>query len=130
MAQRFHTEVPHEGSTRKFHTEVPNEGSVAHSGWTWHAQRADYELTPHETRLLRMLVDGHNYKTAALELGVSVNTIAFHMKRIYEKLQVHSRSPKRSPKRSATGLYASSAREGRLRPHARPEYSPPHLFSY
>jgi DNA-binding NarL/FixJ family response regulator len=55
-------------------------------------QRADYELTPHETRLLRMLVDGHNYKTAAVELGVSVNTIAFHMKRIYEKLQVHSKS--------------------------------------
>jgi len=39
-----------------------------------------------------MLVDGHNYKTAAVELGVSVNTIAFHMKRIYEKLQVHSKS--------------------------------------
>ncbi len=55
-------------------------------------QKADYELTPHESRLLRMLVDGHNYKTAAVELGVSVNTIAFHMKRIYEKLQVHSKS--------------------------------------
>src|SRR5262245_3423103 len=26
---------------------------------------ADYQLTPHETRLLGMLVDGHNYKTAA-----------------------------------------------------------------
>lgn len=54
--------------------------------------RADYDLTPHETRLLRLLVNGHNYKTAAVELGVSVNTIAFHMRRIYEKLQVHSKS--------------------------------------
>jgi DNA-binding NarL/FixJ family response regulator len=53
---------------------------------------ADYELTPHETRLLKLLVDGHNYKTAAQELGVSVNTISFHMRRIYEKLQVHSKS--------------------------------------
>ena len=53
---------------------------------------ADYELTGHETRLLRMLVDGHNYTTAAEELKVSVNTVAFHMKRIYEKLQVHSKS--------------------------------------
>ena len=52
----------------------------------------DYDLTGHETRLLRMLVDGHNYKTAAEELGVSVNTVAFHMKRVYEKLQVHSKS--------------------------------------
>jgi DNA-binding NarL/FixJ family response regulator len=55
-------------------------------------ERADYQLTPHETRLLKLLVEGHNYKTAALELGVSVNTISFHMKHIYEKLQVHSKS--------------------------------------
>jgi DNA-binding NarL/FixJ family response regulator len=55
-------------------------------------ERADYELTPHETRLLKLLVEGHNYKTAALELNVSVNTVSFHMRRIYEKLQVHSKS--------------------------------------
>jgi DNA-binding NarL/FixJ family response regulator len=55
-------------------------------------ERADYELTPHETRLLKLLVEGHNYKTAAFELNVSVNTVSFHMRRIYEKLQVHSKS--------------------------------------
>ena len=55
-------------------------------------KQVDYHLTPHETRLLKMLVDGHNYKTAAAELGVSVNTISFHIKHIYEKLQVHSKS--------------------------------------
>jgi len=53
---------------------------------------AEYHLTPHETKLLRMLVDGYNYKTLAAELGVSINTISFHMRRIYEKLQVHSKS--------------------------------------
>ena len=52
----------------------------------------DCELTPHEIRLLKLLVKGHNYKTAAGELNVSVNTISFHMRRIYEKLQVHSKS--------------------------------------
>jgi len=56
------------------------------------AAAAGHDLTPHETRLLRMLVEGHNYKTAAAELGVSVNTVAFHMKSVYEKLQVHSKS--------------------------------------
>lgn len=56
------------------------------------ANRADHHLTPHEIRLLRLIVDGHNYKTAGRELGVSVNTISFHMRRIYEKLQVHSKS--------------------------------------
>jgi DNA-binding NarL/FixJ family response regulator len=55
-------------------------------------KKADYDLTPHETRLLKLLVEGHNYKTAAFELGVSVNTVSFHLKKIYEKLQVHSKS--------------------------------------
>ena len=55
-------------------------------------EKVDYELTPHETRLLRLLVEGHNYKTAAKELGVTVNTISYHMRRIYDKLQVHSKS--------------------------------------
>jgi DNA-binding NarL/FixJ family response regulator len=55
-------------------------------------ERADYHLTPHETRLLKLFVEGHNYKTAAAELRVSVNTVNFHVRSIYEKLQVHSRS--------------------------------------
>jgi len=55
-------------------------------------ERADYKLTPHEIRLLKLLVEGHNYKTAAVEVGISVTTVAFHMRNIYEKLQVHSKS--------------------------------------
>jgi len=55
-------------------------------------KEAAYELTPHEVRLLRMLVEGHSYKTAAAELHVSVNTIKFHLRHIYEKLQVHTKS--------------------------------------
>jgi DNA-binding NarL/FixJ family response regulator len=54
--------------------------------------RASYDLTPHERRILGMLVEGHNYKTAAAVLGVSVNTVSFHVRHVYEKLQVHSRS--------------------------------------
>jgi DNA-binding NarL/FixJ family response regulator len=55
-------------------------------------ERANYDLTPHETRLLKLFVEGHNYKTAAVELRVSVNTVNFHVRSIYSKLQVHSRS--------------------------------------
>ena len=55
-------------------------------------ERADYNLTAHELRLLKLLVEGHNYKTAAAQLGVTFNTICFHIKSIYEKLQVHSKS--------------------------------------
>ena len=55
-------------------------------------ERVDYDLSPHELRLLKLLVDGHSYKTAASHLSVTVNTISFHLKNIYEKLQVHSKS--------------------------------------
>jgi DNA-binding NarL/FixJ family response regulator len=55
-------------------------------------EHEDYQLTPHELRLLKLLTEGHSYKTAATELGVSVKTISFHLQKIYEKLQVHSKS--------------------------------------
>src|SRR5262245_55437342 len=56
------------------------------------SEQSDHQLTPHQMRLLRLFVEGHNYKSAAAELGVSVNTIGFHVQQIYNKLQVHSKS--------------------------------------
>lgn len=53
---------------------------------------AAHDLTPHELRVLRLMAEGHNLKTAGKELGVSLNTVGFHMKRIYAKLHVHSRA--------------------------------------
>jgi DNA-binding NarL/FixJ family response regulator len=55
-------------------------------------ERASYRLTPQETELLRLMVEGHYYKTAARDLGISTNTVSFHLKHIYEKLQVHSKT--------------------------------------
>ena len=55
-------------------------------------ERVDYDLTPHETRILKLLVDGYNFTTAAKKLGVSYNTIKYHMTNIYDKLQVHSKT--------------------------------------
>ena len=55
-------------------------------------EKAQYDLTPHELRLLKLLVEGYRYKSAARELGVTVHTIAFHVQNIYNKLQVHSKS--------------------------------------
>ena len=54
--------------------------------------KAAHNLTPHESRLLKLLVEGHNYQTAAAELGVSFHTVCFHMRNVYDKLQVHSKS--------------------------------------
>ena len=54
--------------------------------------RASYHLTPQEIELLKLMVEGHHYKTAAGAMGISTNTISFHLKHIYEKLQVHSKT--------------------------------------
>jgi DNA-binding NarL/FixJ family response regulator len=55
-------------------------------------ERADYKLTAHEKRLLKLLTEGHSFKAIAPQIGVTVHTVAFHMQRIYTKLQVHSKS--------------------------------------
>ena len=55
-------------------------------------QDANYHLTKQELRLLTLLGEGHYYKTAAGELGITINTVSSHMRHIYEKLQVHSKS--------------------------------------
>ena len=38
------------------------------------------------------LGEGHHYKTAAAEPGISVHTVRFHLRGIYSKLEVHSKS--------------------------------------
>jgi len=55
-------------------------------------EKADYNLTPHEIRLLKMLTEGYNYVSSAEKLGISYNTLKFHVRNIYDKLQVHSQS--------------------------------------
>jgi DNA-binding NarL/FixJ family response regulator len=55
-------------------------------------QRLECQMKPQETRLLALLADGYGYQTAAEEMGVSVNTVRSHVRSIYEKLQVHSKS--------------------------------------
>lgn len=55
-------------------------------------ERASCHLTQQETELLKLIIDGHSYKTAASELDISTSTVSFHLQNIYHKLQVHSKS--------------------------------------
>jgi len=55
-------------------------------------KNAAYHLTPQEKELLKMLVEGHSYKTAAYQLDISIHTVSFHLRHVYEKLRVHSKS--------------------------------------
>jgi len=55
-------------------------------------EKADYHLTPHEIKILKLLMEGRSYRTVASELKVTPSTVSFHLQRIYEKLQVHSKT--------------------------------------
>jgi DNA-binding NarL/FixJ family response regulator len=52
----------------------------------------DSSLTAREIELLTLLAEGHSYRAAAEALGVSINTVRKHVRCIYEKLHVHSKS--------------------------------------
>lgn len=50
------------------------------------------ELSPRETQVLTQLSEGLSRKMVAENLGVTESTISFHIRNIYEKLNVHNRA--------------------------------------
>jgi len=50
------------------------------------------ELTSQEQRVLALLAEGYSYQAAADQMHVSLNTVRNHVRGIYEKLHVHSKS--------------------------------------
>lgn len=50
----------------------------------------DYKLSDREKDILRQLANGNSYKMIAAALSLSYHTVNSHLKKIYEKLQVHS----------------------------------------
>ncbi len=59
-------------------------------GWSEKAARA-YGLTPRERQILFLLLRGDDGPAIAEELGLSDNTVRSHKKRLYRKLDVHSK---------------------------------------
>ena len=52
----------------------------------------DYKLTSREKEILAELSKGNSFKMIASELTISIDTVRTHIKKIYEKLQVHSQT--------------------------------------
>jgi DNA-binding NarL/FixJ family response regulator len=52
----------------------------------------DYKLSARETEILSHLSKGESIKLMASELDISVETVRTHIKKIYEKLQVHTQT--------------------------------------
>jgi DNA-binding NarL/FixJ family response regulator len=49
-------------------------------------------LSPRERDVLAALAAGSSYKEVAASLGLAIDTVRFHVRHIYEKLHVHSKS--------------------------------------
>ncbi len=51
-----------------------------------------YQLTPKEKEVLTSLSKGNSYKLIADEVNISIDTVRSHIRKIYEKLHVHSQT--------------------------------------
>jgi DNA-binding NarL/FixJ family response regulator len=51
-----------------------------------------YQLTPKEKEVLTSLSRGNSYKMIATEFEISLDTVRSHIRKIYEKLHVHSQT--------------------------------------
>lgn len=52
----------------------------------------NYDLSKREKEILQSLSRGNSFKMIAAELAISVETVRTHIKKIYEKLHVHSQT--------------------------------------
>lgn len=55
-------------------------------------QQETIALSPQEREVLGRLSQGHTYSRIAADLDITVHTVRNYIRRIYEKLQVHSRT--------------------------------------
>lgn len=55
-------------------------------------QKTESQLTDKEQMVVQLLTDGLSYKMVADRMQVSMNTVRFHIRNIYDKLQVHSKA--------------------------------------
>ena len=52
----------------------------------------DFNLSEREKAVLQLLVEGYSYKLIAAELFIAIDTVRSHIKKIYDKLHVNSKS--------------------------------------
>ena len=52
----------------------------------------DYDLSEREKQVLQLLVNGYSYKMIASKMFIAIDTVRSHIKKIYEKLHVNSKS--------------------------------------
>ncbi|GGK33836.1 DNA-binding response regulator [Yeosuana aromativorans] len=57
-----------------------------------HQTNNEYNLSDRERQVLQFLVNGYSYKMIANDMFIAIDTVRSHIKKIYEKLHVNSKS--------------------------------------
>ncbi len=52
----------------------------------------DYHLSDREKQVLQLLVKGYSYKMISADMFIAMDTVRSHIKKVYEKLHVNSKS--------------------------------------
>jgi DNA-binding NarL/FixJ family response regulator len=83
--------------TDAFHGGAPMTASVATQVLNMFSKlesytETDYNLSDREKQVLQLLVNGYSYKMIASEMFIAIDTVRSHIKKIYEKLHVNSKS--------------------------------------
>ncbi|HKG05463.1 MAG TPA: response regulator transcription factor, partial [Pedobacter sp.] len=73
--------------TSSIATQVLNMFKAGHAG-----AATNFDLSVRELDVLKLLVNGYSYKMVASELFISLDTVRSHIKNVYDKLQVNSKS--------------------------------------
>ncbi len=85
-----------EAITDVYHGGAPMNSSIATQVLKMFAGMSpagkDYDLSEREKDVLQSLVNGNSYKMVAAALKISIDTVRTHIRSIYEKLQVNSKS--------------------------------------
>ncbi len=72
---------------KKILDECRREEPLGSSG-----RRRKFDLTPRESSILESLIGGESCKCIAADLCISIHTVNNHLRNIYEKMRVNSRS--------------------------------------
>ncbi len=83
--------------TDAYHGGAPMTASVATQVLNMFSKlesytETDYNLSDREKQVLQLLVNGYSYKMIASEMFIAIDTVRSHIKKIYEKLHVNSKS--------------------------------------
>jgi DNA-binding NarL/FixJ family response regulator len=77
---------------RSFRSPGGDQEPAAQQEYKAPETEATEHLCPRERQILELLAKGHRYKEIADELGITIHTVRTFIRRMYEKLQVHSRT--------------------------------------